>query len=398
MRIYVLKTLVFKEIYLHLANRSGLMLIVLLVAAAALLSVFDPGAAGGEGGGTGMVGGVHTCVIEYATETPLIKYLKASPTQELKIAYRDWESHPPQGIVNYPPGLGGIHLRTVKSATVQGREKLIVQIWHPKGDIAAMAPYEQWFYKTLRTYYQIEAQEKTTTPMTAPDTDDLWAIRESFRHLEERTDGTARKLPAVDFERQGLAGKVLDLRSAIAAGMVLFAIYFACVYLLPTMTCEERERSVLLAQALSPASPIEILAAKFIFYPGLGIGLAVTLAGIYKLVVLSNLFYWLSLIAVAAGYLGIGMTIATLAKTQRAAFMGGMCYLLSVALILLICTTNGIPYVQYFFLEFHGPRIIHAALSGEMQSGYWLNLAAAMGLGVAWMTAAAWLFRRRGWQ
>jgi hypothetical protein len=34
-----------------------------------------------------------------------------------------------------------------------------------------------------------------------------------------------------------------------------------------SLTCEERERGILLAQALSPASAREILAAKFLFYP-----------------------------------------------------------------------------------------------------------------------------------
>ena len=77
------------------------------------------------------------------------------------------------------------------------------------------------------------------------------------------------------------------------------------------------------AQPLSPASPLEILAAKFLFYPLLGMGLAATLAGIYRPAVLSSLFFWLSLAAVAGGFLGIGMTVATLAKTQRAAFLGG---------------------------------------------------------------------------
>ena len=102
--------------------------------------------------------------------------------------------------------------------------------------------------------------------------------------------------------------------------------------------------------------------------------------------------------AMAAGFLGIGMTVATLAKTQRAAFMGSMCYLMSVSLILLICSQNGILGVPYLALEFHGPRVLHAAVTGDVQSHHWLHLLAAGALAVGWMTAAGWLFRRRGWQ
>jgi hypothetical protein len=92
------------------------------------------------------------------------------------------------------------------------------------------------------------------------------------------------------------------------------------------------------------------------------------------------------------------MTVATLAKTQRAAFLGAMCYLLSVSMLLLICSTNGIPYLPYLAVEYHGPRILHAALAGDVYPYHWHHLLAALGLACLWLTAAAWLFRRRGWQ
>jgi hypothetical protein len=114
----------------------------------------------------------------------------------------------------------------------------------------------------------------------------------------------------------------------------LFSLCFTCVYLMPSLTCEERERGLLLAQALSPATATEILAAKFLFYPAFGILLATLLAGIHNPVVLSRPFFWMSLGTLSVGVLGIGMTIACLAKTQRAASLGALCYMLAVALVL----------------------------------------------------------------
>lgn len=67
-------------------------------------------------------------------------------------------------------------------------------------------------------------------------------------------------------------------------------------------------------------------------------------------------------------------------------------------MVLLICSTNGIPLLPYLAVEYHGPRILHAALAGEVHSGHWGHLLGAIGLAVAWLTAAGWLFRRRGWQ
>ena len=205
------------------------------------------------------------------------------------------------------------------------------------------------------------------------DKENDWIVIEAHKRFQDQVSahraGTrtspCRSMPDLEIHRKGLGGKVLDFRAAVATGLVVFALYFACVYLLPTLNCEERERGVLLAQALSPASPTEIVAAKFLFYPLFGIALAATIAAIYKTAVLSSLFFWLALFAVGSGFLGIGMTIATLAKTQRAAFLGGMCYLLSVSMVLLICSTNSIPVLPWLAIEYHGPRILHAALSGE---------------------------------
>ncbi len=406
MRLYVLRALFVKEVLRHVANRGGIALALLLVVAALLLSVFNPGAGAGGTGGGSLVGGVHRCMIQYPADTPFVRSLRESVPADLR-PHVVFEQLPPgniDGLVKYPPGTGAIQIRSRVEA---GRTVLKFWIWHPPEDAGAMAPYEAWFWKAARDAMQREAEAAVrakggdTSKLSAPDpgTDDLWAVRDSFRQLDEqvaRLGGTP--LPKVEIDRTGLGAKELDLRSAIATGMVVFALYFSCVYLLPTLNCEERERGVLLAQALSPASPSEILTAKFLFYPVLGMALAATLAGIYKPAILSTLFFWLALTAMASGFLGIGMTVATLAKTQRAAFMGSMCYLLSIALVLFICQQNGIPFVPYLALEFHGPRVLHAAITGSPEPEHWLHLAAAAGLAGCWMTAAGWLFRRRGWQ
>ncbi|MGL4423110.1 MAG: ABC transporter permease [Gemmataceae bacterium] len=402
MRWTILRALVNKEFHRHVANRGGLALGLLLVVAAVLLSVFaprgNPTVAGQDTSGTGgMVGGVHHCYIEYGDESPFISHLRKSvpPTLDGQIIFRGWKIDQPTGLIVYQPGIGGIHIRPGFDAT--GRELLQFQIWHPAGDASAMAPYEQWFWQATHQYFRQQTRP-TANPAAIPPAetaDDLWAVRAAFEQLREQS---ADKVPTIRIERQGLGGKVLDIRSAIATGMVVFALYFTCVYLLPTLNCEERERGVLLAQALSPASPFEILFAKFLFYPVSGILLAAILAGIYRPLVLNSLFFWLSLLAVATAFLGIGMTIATLARTQRAAFMGGMCYLLSVSLVLFICATNGVPFLSNIAIEYHGPRMLHAALSGDVQSMHWIHLAVALMLAGIWVTVAGRLFRRRGWQ
>jgi hypothetical protein len=399
MRGYILKALVSKEFARHLANRGGIALALLLVAAAVLLSVFAPEEAAS---GTGMVGGVHHCFIDYDRRSPLIEHLEKNKPKEMQeqIKLRELgRADTLNNLIVYPPGTAAIQVRHI---TEPGQPPVIsVYVWHPEGDPYALAPYEAWFWKETRRALRTEAAKKLgnkTPPEPHFDSGTDWAIVESHEAFAKQVADAGGSVPRLEIARKGLGGKVLDFRAAIATGMVVFAIYFACVYLLPTLNCEERERGVLLAQALSPASPLEILAAKFLFYPVAGMLLAAILAGIYRPQVLGSLFFWLSLGALAGGFLGIGMTVATLAKTQRAAFLGAMCYLLSVSMVLLICSTNGIPFIPYLAVEYHGPRILHAALSNDIQSYHWGHLIGAIGLACAWLFAAGWLFRRRGWQ
>jgi hypothetical protein len=175
-------------------------------------------------------------------------------------------------------------------------------------------------------------------------------------------------------------------------------LFFSCVYLLPSLMCEEHERGLLLAQALSPASPLEILAAKFLFYPVAGVGLAALLAGISKPAVLANPFFWLVLVVASLGSLGIGLTIACIARTQRTASMGALCYMLVVTMFLFICQQGSIPLVPNLALEYHCPRMLHAVLADAVTAVHWINLLAAAGLALGWNTLAAILFRKRGWQ
>src|SRR6185437_3290162 len=82
MRLYILKALLHKEFARHLANRGGIALALLLVAAAVLLSVFAPQETAASG--TGMVDGVHHCFIDADRATPLFKHLQENVPADLK--------------------------------------------------------------------------------------------------------------------------------------------------------------------------------------------------------------------------------------------------------------------------------------------------------------------------
>jgi hypothetical protein len=431
MHFHIIKALLVKEFQRHLANRGGIVLGLLLITGAVLLSVFSPRGEA-KAAGAGLVGGVNHCFVHFDRQSVFITHLIENRPPELRNQIHIKPLHEAQtlnGVIVYPVGTGGLQIRDLRGNDSPTHRPLIhVSVWHPEGNPRALAPYEEWLFKEIRRHNVARAKLRgIPTPPEPEYADDQWMLYEAHKRFQDQIAQAAatnsgetgfgptaavggaamatsiaetpQVVPDLVIEREGLGGSVLDARIAIVTGLVVFSLYFTCVYLLPTLNCEERERGILLAQALSPASPTEIVTAKALFYPTAGVFLAATIATIYQPAIASRPFFWLSLVAVAMGFLGIGMTISTLARTQRAAFMGGMCYLLSVSMLLLICTLNNIPFLPYFAVEYHGPRILHAAISGEeIHRGHWGNLAGAYFLGVVWIAVAIRLFRQRGWQ
>jgi hypothetical protein len=78
--------------------------------------------------------------------------------------------------------------------------------------------------------------------------------------------------------------------------------------------------------------------------------------------------------------------------------MGAMAYLGAVSLLLFICQQNNINGLPLVALEYHCPRVVHAALTGTVRWYHWANLGGAFLLGCGWAGAAGYLFRRQGWQ
>lgn len=376
LRWHIVRTLLHKEVLRHLANRGGIVLVLLLVVAALLLSFFG----GEQSQGNGLVGGVKRCYIDYWERDAWVQHLMDNRPAELRgqLRFRHVSKTPKaaDGTIVYAQNTGGIQIRPNPSAD-SGGPRYLVWVWHPGADGSALAPFEAWFWKETRRF----AQGQTAAA------------------LAHASPEVRRTVPAVDIEeRKSQLKGGLDPRSGIATSLVMFGLFFVCVYLLPSLSCEERERGVLLAQALSPATPREILAARFLFYPVLGLVLAAVLAGTYNPSALARPFFWLVLLVAVSGSMGVGLTIASLARTQRAASMGAMCYLLVVGLLLFICQQNDIRLLPYLALEYHCPRMIHAVLGDAVLWYHWGHLAGAALLACVWAVAATVLFRRCGWQ
>jgi hypothetical protein len=383
MRWYVLRTLLHKELLRLLNNRGGMAMAAVMVVAAVLASAFGDSTFAMERNR-----GAPICVIDHWDDDAWIAHLRQNVPEQFtdRVRFRSLAQF--KGTITYPPGAIGIQLRPPKA----GESKYAVWIWHPDPNGEMAAPFEAWFWQESRRYFEGLAGLTPRTPRA------VWT--ESHRDFRVRVLSQAEDaaVPEIDVRRSRLLTQEPDVRAGVAMFLVLMALCFICIFLMPSATAEERERGTLLAQALSPASSLEILGAKLMFYPTLAVALASLVAGICQPRAWSLPFFWLALCITALGTVGIGLTLSVLARTQRAASMGALSYMLAAGLLLLICRQNGLHYPAALMIEYHGPAMLLAALNDSVQPEHWGQLGVTWVLAVVWCGLATALFRRFGWQ
>lgn len=393
MRAYVVRSLFLKEVRRVAAHRGTVGMLLLFLVAAVLFSVLGPRAFDGALGSAG----APTCVIDTWNEGPWVSHLRRNvpPGLRSRIQFRSVAGHP--GLIRYSPGAVGIQLRPGADD-----DSYKVWTWHAPGAAESAAWCEGWLWRESRRHFLEAARidERTRAllerEISAIDPrDDAWALREAHARFRERLD--AGSVPRLDVERSPFRVETRP-RDAIAMGFTLLALFFVGIFLLPSMTCEERERGVLAAIALSPASWAEIVAAKLGFYFVLALALAVALGGISSPPALGRPFFWLSVAVVALGAVSIGFSIASLAKTQRGASLGALSYLFATGVLMVTGRGSVIEPVTWVLFERHGPELLLSAFSGAVQRAQWFQLGLAAGLAGTWVLAASVCYRRFGWR
>lgn len=453
MRGYVLRALLVKEARRHFADRGGLTLAVLLVAVALLVAT---------GGGqdarqrSRFVLGTTSAIVDYWEAGSLISHLQAHPLAGVRTRFRGprggaggpeprgdpalrntpptdqggSSGSPRRGEPRYSEGTIGLQLRRLGEPG-PGPERYSVVFLYHGADAGAVAGLSRWFYARTFEHFagrpillrtdepavsfpsgtsvirvepaDAEAGGTSTASAGAPSVGALGAPTGVGRHalLFHSSALAGGEVPApevvLEEERRSLRSK-LDDESLLIQLLMMFSLFLFCVYLLPSFTCEERERGVLLAQMLSPATTPEILAAKFLFYPMAGGAIAVLVAAITRPAVLALPFFWLTLLVASACYLAVGMMISSLAATQRKASVGALAYLLVSTTLLVVTNQLGIPIMQFLAFEPLTSRSLSSALAGVVGSRDWLRLGWTSLLATFWVGLAVYLFRRRGWQ
>ncbi len=224
-----------------------------------------------------------------------------------------------------------------------------------------------------------------------------WFLRETHRFLNSE--------PRVDEELNGrkpLSGAidVTDWISMIETALVLFALYFMAFNIFMTSTGEEREKRILLALLLTPARPVEIVAAKGIFYAAGSLLVATAIVAMYHPSYLATTAFWPTVILGSLCYLSIATVFLSIVRRQTTITMISMLYLISTLIIMILGEPYALPMPFYFLrgmlVEHYLHSLIFQIMSDQRGFTFGWYLIILLGLTFVWGVIAVITFSRKG--
>lgn len=218
-----------------------------------------------------------------------------------------------------------------------------------------------------------------------------WAVKE--------TRAFARSTPAIDEDDTVSveAADRVEVVSVVITALVMFALYLISFNLYINSTGEEREKKVLLAVLLSPASPLEVIVAKALFYGAISIAVAACIVGMHQPQALLRPRFWTTIISSSVGYVSVGTVVICLVKRQSTLSMIGLLYMVVTALVFSLGQTLILfAIVANLQFEYYLNRQLQNLLTDGSFPSHRLEQFALWILVCCWAFVAQYMFRIRG--
>ncbi len=322
LRLYVLRTLVWKDVARLVRNGPALMLLGLLVLVAFLV------------GSSGLVQdeapeesatarAVPGATIVYWEEDDWVRDLRSRAPESLGIRFLDFAAI---GSEDYTGSSCVIELRPSVYDAEADVNRRQVRYRYPGSDPTVLWPVTRWFLSASVAHFGEEPRFfETVQPLQPPPTKSAPARSA----LEDVT--------------------VADLVSLPLVGTALLTTiqFFAACGLLVSLTAQERERGALRALLSTPATFFELVLAKGVVHGGLALGTSALVVGALRPAVLGSPLFWATMLPLTAGYFAVGLLIASFAKNQAAPNLLSFAYLLMIGALNLM----GVRFEAFRFLS-----------------------------------------------
>ena len=355
-----LKILFNREMLRLRKNPSALLLIGLLTAISLLLSLSRPAPKP-----------VMNCWVVYADESPWIEQLRRTAQRNKQIrvvamsdvkSVSDWRVYPPTDcaieILSEPPS------------------KPVIRFLYPGNDPNVLSPFLQWFWPaTVEHFGSTPPFMQQTLPVT----------------------GSSRGATMERLKQSSLTDLMNE--EFVATILLIIVLFVTCCHLQVSFTSQDRERGTLMALALSPATPTELLVSRYLFHLSLALSASVAIIGILRPTALGHLSLWLTIILASSGMVSVGTVIASLSRTQSAAGVLSLCYMLVGGVVFYLATKfSAFVTLKEASFESHCFPLLFLSLKQNLPLERAPGLMKLAGIVGCWTVLSAWLFQQRGWR
>ncbi len=239
-----------------------------------------------------------------------------------------------------------------------------------------IAPYLQWFWPATAEHFGSTAPfAATTLPIT----------------------GTSRRAVLERLKQSSITDLMTE--EFVAMILLIIVLFVTCCHLQVSFTSQDRERGTLTALALTPASTTELLLSRYIFHLTLGWTACAAIVGILRPAAFLHPSLWLTIALASIGLVSVGTVMASLARTQAAAGVLSLCYMLFGGVLFYLATKfSAFGSLKDASFESHSLPLLFLSLKQNLPLEKAPGLTNLAGLVGAWTIAASWLFRQRGWR
>lgn len=253
---------------------------------------------------------------------------------------------------------------------------IAVRFLYPGSDPNVIAPYLQWFWPiTAEHFGSTSPVETTTSPIT----------------------GTSRAAVMERLKQSSITELMTE--EFVATVLLIIVLFVTCCHLQVSFTSQDRERGTLTALALTPASISEMLLSRYIFHLALGWTACVVIVAILRPAAISHPSLWVTIALASIGLVGVGTVMASLARTQAAAGVLSLCYMLFGGVIFYLATKfSAFGSLKDASFESHSLPLLFLSLKQNVPLEKAPGLTTLAGLVGGWTVIASWLFRQRGWR
>jgi hypothetical protein len=360
MRWFIIRTLLYKEYLRYRYNWGLLVVVAALLALSGLVAVGDrmhrlPGQAAAA---------LRVCMIFHdggPRAQEWVRHLQEHPpTFEHDVRFdARWPN-----FIRLAPDYMAITLEAPTNGSASAAEEAWkAHYWHSDEAASGVMPYRDWLARETRAFL---------------------GARPRFEE---------------DAKQSGVmpGGEPLERVPLIVTALAIFALYLLSFNLYITSTGEEREKRQLLGLLLSPASPLEVIVAKAIFYAVSSLAVSAAVIAMYRPALLGNLYIWLTIVSGSVGYVAIGTVVISIVRRQTTISTISMLYLISTSIIMFL--SQFLPpfgLLKYFLMEDYLYRQMKQLIAGEPT--YWLkyNQAALTVTVIVWAVIAVYIFAKQG--